>query len=130
MSCLPLVIVGFSHLHGRQTVLDRINLTIAAAPDTALSGAGRPGFRQSASARLCAELMSRSEIAAAGYFDPAAVERLLAKAQSRPAMGGRDQMAFLGVLSTQLWHDAFIKKPVAPFEDRSAGEHERCSSLT
>jgi len=43
MSRLPLVITGLSHHHGRQTVLDRIDLTIAAGERVAVLGASGAG---------------------------------------------------------------------------------------
>lgn len=57
-----------------------------------------------------AEALSRSEIAAAGYFNPRAVEKLVAKNQRQPLAGFRDNAAFVGILSTQLWHRAFVRK--------------------
>ena len=52
--------------------------------------------------------MSRERIAAAGYFNPGLVERLVAKCERLPSTGFRDNLAFVGILSTQLWHDAFV----------------------
>ena len=57
-----------------------------------------------------ADLLSRGSIAAGGLFDPVAVERLAAKCERQPDLGFRDNMAFLGVLSTQLWLQTFAPK--------------------
>jgi NitT/TauT family transport system ATP-binding protein len=43
MSRLPLVISGLSHFHGRQTVLDQIDITIAAGERVAVLGASGAG---------------------------------------------------------------------------------------
>jgi len=55
-----------------------------------------------------AEHLSDGAVNSAGYFEPKAVGRLLAKAQRSPQLGARDHMAFLGVLSTQMWHRQFV----------------------
>ena len=45
---------------------------------------------------------------ATGYFKPAAVAQLAAKASSGAAIGETDDMALAGILSTQLVHHQFI----------------------
>jgi asparagine synthase (glutamine-hydrolysing) len=56
------------------------------------------------------EALSREAIRSTGYFDPEAVSRLVAKCQAGRFVGFRHNMAFVGVLSTQLWHDAFVAR--------------------
>lgn len=56
-----------------------------------------------------AELLSPSSIDAAGLFDPTAVGKLVRKAQAGRTIGFGDNMAFVGVLSTMLLHDQFIR---------------------
>ncbi len=56
-------------------------------------------------------------VADAGYFAPRAVEKLVAKCRNQPLIGFRDNMAFVGILSTQLLHHTFtqdvaVKSPV------------------
>ena len=55
-----------------------------------------------------AERLTPAAIESAGYFDAGAVARLLKKAGRSTNLGARDQMAFVGILSTQLWHQAFV----------------------
>lgn len=55
------------------------------------------------------ELMGRAAIARYGYFDPDRVERLLAKIRRGRAVGYKDNMAFVGILSTQAWHRIFVE---------------------
>jgi asparagine synthase (glutamine-hydrolysing) len=43
-----------------------------------------------------------------GIWDPRRVEGLLRRCRSGRATGVREGMALIGILSTQLWHDAFI----------------------
>ena len=53
--------------------------------------------------------LSGGDIAAAGYFEPKAVAKLAAKCRNQKFIGFRDNMAFVGVLSTQLWHREFVQ---------------------
>lgn len=54
------------------------------------------------------ELMGRTALASYGYFDPEKVTRLVAKLQRAKVPAARDNMAFVGILSTQLWHAQFV----------------------
>lgn len=54
------------------------------------------------------ERLSRSAIQEAGYFNPDRVDRLLTKIAKGRAIGFKDNMAFVGMLSTQIWHRHFI----------------------
>jgi asparagine synthase (glutamine-hydrolysing) len=68
-------------------------------------------FLQNASPAYVSSLLSAPEISAANYFDAPAVEKLVRKCRQARATGARENMAFVGVLSTQLWHRAFVKTP-------------------
>jgi asparagine synthase (glutamine-hydrolysing) len=71
------------------------------APDAAaFLGPGTPEY--------VTELTSDSTIAQYGYFDPVKVSRLIAKLARSKGISARDNMAFIGVLSTQLWHANFV----------------------
>jgi len=52
--------------------------------------------------------MSPANIGAAGYFDAEFVDRLVQKCARLPSTGFRDNLAFVGILSTQVWHETFI----------------------
>ncbi len=70
------------------------------APDSAsFAGQGTPDY--------VARALSPSAVRASGLFNPAAVERLTAKCGVAGVSGFRDNTAFVGILSTQLWLDAF-----------------------
>jgi asparagine synthase (glutamine-hydrolysing) len=56
------------------------------------------------------EVVSHSAIASAGLFDAAAVAKLARKCAAGGALGFRDNMALVGVISGQLWTDAFIRR--------------------
>jgi asparagine synthase (glutamine-hydrolysing) len=55
------------------------------------------------------ELLSPRAITDAGVFDPGTVGKLVAKARQGQVISVRDNMAFVGILSTQLVADRFIK---------------------
>lgn len=55
-----------------------------------------------------AELLGARAIAGAGYFDPAAVAKLMRKCAAGRAIGFADNMAFMAILSTMLVHHQFI----------------------
>ena len=52
--------------------------------------------------------LSTTELAANGWFNPRAVDKLVRKCRTQAHAGFRDNMAFVGVLSTQLWHREFV----------------------
>jgi asparagine synthase (glutamine-hydrolysing) len=56
------------------------------------------------------ELLSERKLREFGYFDPAKVSMLVNKARAGRATAFRDNMAFVGVLATQLWHHHFIER--------------------
>lgn len=59
------------------------------------------------------ELLSEQKVRDFGYFDPRKVDMLVAKARAGRATAFRDNMALVGILSTQLWHHHFVER----FED-------------
>ena len=61
------------------------------------------------------ELLSPARIAADGIFDPVAVERLVEKFREGQVIGIKDNMALVGILSTQLLIHYFVTSP----EERS-----------
>lgn len=56
------------------------------------------------------DLLSPERLKAFGYFDPSKVALLVAKARAGRAVAFRDNMAFVGILSTQLWHHHFVER--------------------
>jgi len=58
------------------------------------------------------ELMGSERIRAAGLFDPVAVGKLFEKCRKGRAIGFGDNMAFVGILSTMLLHDQFVRPVV------------------
>jgi asparagine synthase (glutamine-hydrolysing) len=62
-------------------------------------------------------LLSPARIAEDGVFDPAAVDRLVEKVRDGRAIGAREDMALVGILSTQLLIHHFIRTPSERTED-------------
>ena len=56
------------------------------------------------------DLLSETRVARAGYFDRRKVTMLLNKVRRTRSLGERDNMAFVGILSTQAWHRMFIER--------------------
>ena len=54
------------------------------------------------------EMLSPEAVASAGLFDPAAVTKLVEKARTGAAIGAKDNMALVGILSAQLVVEQFI----------------------
>jgi asparagine synthase (glutamine-hydrolysing) len=85
------------------------------APDSeSFAGRGAPGY--------VAEMLSAEGVRAVGLFNPASVSRLADKCRDHGALGFRDNAAFVGILSTQLWHHAFAgrRNSRAPAPELSA----------
>lgn len=53
------------------------------------------------------DAFSERSITASGLFNPKAVSKLYEKCSEKPASGYRDNVAFVGILSTQLWQNTF-----------------------
>jgi asparagine synthase (glutamine-hydrolysing) len=71
------------------------------APDAAaFLGPGTPEYVK--------ELTGDAMIRAYGYFDPVKVSRLMAKLGRSRSVSARDNMAFVGILSAQVWHATFV----------------------
>jgi asparagine synthase (glutamine-hydrolysing) len=67
------------------------------------------------------ELLSEKALEVSGYFEPAAVARLIKKVTAGPRMSEVEDMALVGILSTQLVDRQFIRN----FERPAARSQER-----
>jgi asparagine synthase (glutamine-hydrolysing) len=54
------------------------------------------------------EALSEAALVVTGIWEPKRVDGLLARCRNGKATGMRESMALVGILSTQLWHRAFI----------------------
>ena len=71
---------------------------------------GRPAFFGPDEPAYVREMLSPGAIGSYGYFDAARVERLHRKVERGRAIGQKDTMALVGILSTQLWHHHFVER--------------------
>ena len=55
------------------------------------------------------ETLSPHAVKAAGFFQASAVDQLVRKIKGGAALGETDDMALVGILSTQLLHDQFVR---------------------
>ncbi|MEP7456477.1 asparagine synthase (glutamine-hydrolyzing) [Phyllobacterium sp. SB3] len=94
----------------KRAVRDLVPETIAARPKQPYRAPDSRSFMAGAIPDYVQESMSASAVSDTGLFNPVAVEKLLAKcARGNPA-GYRDDSAFVGILSTQLWHQMFNRQ--------------------
>jgi asparagine synthase (glutamine-hydrolysing) len=54
------------------------------------------------------ELLSPRKLNEYGYFNANKVQRLIKKIARGRAIGNKDNMALVGILSTQVWHHLFV----------------------
>jgi len=69
-------------------------------------------FRNGRAIDYVAELLDARRLRDAGYFDPEAVEKLVAKCRGGRAIGFGDNMAFVAILSTMLVDELFLREAV------------------
>jgi asparagine synthase (glutamine-hydrolysing) len=68
-----------------------------------------PDVSAVASASYAQQLLSESALKRSGYFDADKVSLLWRKAKAGRLHATRDQMALMGIVSTQIWHEQFIE---------------------
>lgn len=68
-------------------------------------------------------MLSEDTIRRYGYFDASRVALLLRKIRAGRAIGNKDNMALVGMLSTQLWHHLFIENYHQHFGASRSGRH-------
>jgi asparagine synthase (glutamine-hydrolysing) len=81
-------------------------------------------FRDGMAVDYVAELFSKQRLRDAGYFDPNGVAKLYEKCRAGRAIGFADNMAFVGILSTMLVDEQFIRPAALPgIVNRSVSPH-------
>jgi asparagine synthase (glutamine-hydrolysing) len=95
----------------RQSMKHLLPGSIATRPKQPYRAPESRAFLRSGAAAAVMDHMSAANIGAAGYFEPEFVERLVAKCSKLPSTGFRDNLAFVGILSTQVWHETFVNGP-------------------
>ena len=103
-----LKILGLREKHIlRQAMSDLLPPEIGNRPKQPYRAPDSPSFTGPAAPAYVDEVLSPQALEDAGYFNPRAVARLRAKCETGKPIGFRDNMAFVGILSTQLWNRAF-----------------------
>jgi asparagine synthase (glutamine-hydrolysing) len=69
-----------------------------------------PSFFGSRPAAYLDDYLSEAAVRDAGLFDPGRVSQLVTKCRRGLRQGYREQMALVGILSTQILYDRFIKR--------------------
>jgi asparagine synthase (glutamine-hydrolysing) len=87
-----------SHLLPRE-IVERAKQPYRAPDSEAFVGGSTPAYVQAT--------LHPDNVRNSGLFDPSAVDRLHRKCASGAATGFKDNVAFVGVLSTELWQQAF-----------------------
>jgi len=67
-------------------------------------------FTGQAASGYVGELLSERNLRETGFFDPRAVAMLRKKCAERPTLGFKDNMAMVGIISTLLTHELFVKR--------------------
>jgi asparagine synthase (glutamine-hydrolysing) len=78
-----------------------------------------PSFFSDNAPEYVEEALSEHALRRSGYFDPKKVAMLVQKIKRGKAIGNKDNMAFVGVLTTQIWHRLFIEDFTANMVDRA-----------
>jgi asparagine synthase (glutamine-hydrolysing) len=84
-------------------ILNRVKQPYRAPDSQAFFVDGKPR-------ELIEEMLSDTRIREAGYFNPMAIRRLIDKCRAGKVIGFSDNMAFIGVLSTMIVHDRFVRR--------------------
>jgi asparagine synthase (glutamine-hydrolysing) len=97
-----------------ETVVQRQKQPYRAPDSRSFTGSG------TAERPYVAEMMSATKLAASGLFNPMAVSKLHHKCRAQDVAGFRDNAAFVGILSTQLWLERFTTAHTSSAHDEPA----------
>ena len=92
----------------RRLARGRLPAEIAARPKQPYRAPESAAFAGPVGRALVGRALAPSALADTGLFDPGMVDRLVGKWTKDGLAGFRDNAAFVGILSTQLWHSAFV----------------------
>jgi asparagine synthase (glutamine-hydrolysing) len=84
-----------------ETVTNRVKQPYRAPDAQSFLANGAPDYVR--------ELLSPARIASSGYFDPGSVSKLVEKCSAGRGIGFADNMAFVGILSTMLLDEQFLR---------------------
>ncbi len=103
-----LKVKGLSEKHIlREVARDILPNTIGARPKQPYRAPDSASFSGEPGRDILSRYMSDRAMTEGGLFDAQATARLVQKAQARPVPGFRDNAAFIGILSSQIWLSTF-----------------------
>jgi asparagine synthase (glutamine-hydrolysing) len=97
----------------RQAMQDLVPPAIGNRPKQPYRAPDAVSFTGATAAAYVGTSLSEDAITRAGYFNHRAVAKLRKKCSAAANVGFRDNVAFVGVLSTQLWHETFVTRSSA-----------------
>ena len=102
---------GLSEKHIlRKAAGDLLPATIRERPKQPYRAPDSQAFAGAGDLAYVSDCLSEKSIAAGGLFNAGAVAKLHQKCRAQAATGFRDNAAFVGILSTQLWQRAFARQ--------------------
>lgn len=102
----------------REATKDLLPPTISRRTKQPYRAPDSQSFTGPAAAAYVDAALGEAEIAAGGLFNPRAVAKLHEKCRAQPTSGFRDNAAFVGILSTQLWLRNFTGTGAGAAESR------------
>jgi asparagine synthase (glutamine-hydrolysing) len=93
----------------KRAMKDRLPPSILKRYKQPYRGPGAGSFLGDRGRELAATLLSPDRLAGAGCFNAKAVSRLQTKVERGAQLGERDNMAYIGILSTQAWYYWFVE---------------------
>jgi asparagine synthase (glutamine-hydrolysing) len=94
----------------KRAVRDLVPATIISRPKQPYRAPDSRSFTADVIPDYVRKTMSKEAISDTGLFNPGPVEKLLEKCAREAPAGYRDDSAFVGILSTQLWHQTFTSQ--------------------
>ena len=92
----------------RRWAASRLPASVTARPKQPYRAPDAPAFFGAEAPGYVRELLSPAALMATGWFAPAAVAGLVRRCAAGQASGTRENQALVAILSTQLWHQAFV----------------------
>ncbi len=109
----------------RELARELLPAEVAARPKQPYRAPVVPPFIGPEAPEWVAELLSPAALDQTGLWDPKRVEGLMGRCRAGRATGVREGMAFVGILSTQLWHSTFIGAGADRYPAETAEPHVR-----
>ena len=98
----------------REAAARLLPATIAGRPKQPYRAPDSQPFVGPQAPAFAAEMFAADRISALGLFEPRAVEKLVRKCNAQSFVGFRDNMAFVGILSTQILGQQFFQADGLP----------------